>query len=392
MVRIALLSHSLLLALLLSTSTLSAEVRTAEIGFYTEKIRLNYNSDLLQVPKPVVEGASIKKYYLSLQKTAHQLLLSELKNQREALKINDWLYYELIKGTADQIFNGRSNAEKNLLVWFCLSESGFDTRVTFREQRVFVCVYTPDEIYEAPLIEDKGRTFVNLSNSNTKADEEGVFLLDFAAKPNGRPFTFRLSTLPGMKPQVEKKVLGFTYKGQNYTLELNIDRNLVRMLERHPLIDEREYLKAPMSEALRSSLLPQLTQLVKGKTGLETLELLTVFTRSSFKYKEDKEYFGHSKPMIPDELFHYPYSDCEDRSALYFALVKELLGWPMLIIGFPDHLTIAVSIPEFEGDGIEYQGRKYYFCDPTGPANSAEIGHLPEEFIGLEYEILGQFN
>lgn len=381
-----------LLVYLFSHSIIVAEVRTIEFNFYSEKVRLSYNTDLLQIPKPVIEGKNIKNYYTSLQRTAHQLLLNDLKNQRNTLLLNDWLYFEMLRNASEQIFNGRSNAEKNLLLWFCMSESGFDTRVTFREQRVFVCVYTTDEIYEAPLIEDRGRTFVNLSASNTKADEEGVFLLDFAAKPNGKSFVFGLSILPGLKTQVEKKSLGFTYKGQNYSLEVNFDRNLVRMLERHPLIDEREYLKAPMSEVLRSSLLPQLTQLIKGKSGMEALELLTVFTRSCFKYKEDKEYFGRSKPMVPDELFHYPYSDCEDRSALYYALVKELLGWPMLIIGFPDHLTIAVSIPEFDGDAIEYQGRKYYFCDPTGPANSAEIGRLPEEFIGQEYEILGQFN
>lgn len=381
-----------LCALLFSHSFTMAEVRTVEFNFYSEKVRLSYNADLLQVPKPIIEGKNIKTYYTSLQRTAHQLLLNDLKNQRNTLALNDWLYYEMLRNATEQIFNGRSNAEKNLLLWFCMSESGFDTRVTFREQRVFVCVYTTNEIYEAPLIEDRGRTFVNLSASNTKADEEGVFLLDFAAKPNGKSFVFGLGVLPGLKPQVEKKSLGFTYKGQNYSLEVNFDRNLVRMLERHPLIDEREYLKAPMSEVLRSSLLPQLTQLIKGKSGMEALELLTVFTRSCFKYKEDKEYFGRSKPMVPDELFHYPFSDCEDRSALYYALVKELLGWPMLIIGFPDHLTIAVSIPEFDGDAVEYQGRKYYFCDPTGPANSAEIGRLPEEFIGQEYEILGQFN
>lgn len=370
----------------------NAEVRTVELDFYAEKISLSYHADLLGVGKPVIEGKSLKQYYLILQRTSYQTLLNNLKGVRNVLVLNDWLYYELIRNTVDQIFIGRSNAEKNLLVWFFLSESGFDTRVTFREQRVFVCVYTTNEIYETPLIEDQGKTFVNLSATSSKADAEGVFLLDFKAQPNGQPFTFQLSIFPILKPQIEKKTLSFVYKGQNYTLEASMDRNLVRMLERHPLIDEREYLKAPMSEVLRSSLLPHLSQWIKGKTSTEALELITVFTRSCFKYKEDKEYFGRSKPMIPDELFFYPYSDCEDRTALYYMLVKELLGWPMLIIGFPDHLTIAVSIPDFDGDAIEYQGRKYYFCDPTGPANSAEIGRLPEEFIGQEYEILGQFN
>ena len=55
-------------------------------------------------------------------------------------------------------------------------------------------------------------------------------------------------------------------------------------------------------------------------------------------------------------------------------------------------LAHYIQGPDFDGDAIEYQGRKYYFCDPTGPANSSEIGRLPEEFIGQEYEIIGQFN
>ena len=36
-------------------------------------------------------------------------------------------------------------------------------------------------------------------------------------------------------------------------------------------------------------------------------ELLAAFTRSSFAYKEDKEYFGYSKPMVAEEVFLYPF-------------------------------------------------------------------------------------
>lgn len=385
--------HIAILLLMLNSQAVQGEVRSISFGFYTEKIQLHFNTDLLLLPKPSVEGKSLKNHYALLLKTAHQGLIADLKLQRDVLALNDWLFYEMLRGATDQILSGRSIAEKNLLIWFCLSESGFDTRVTFRDQRVFVCVFTNDEIYEVPLIEDQARTFVNITSlENTKGEEAGVFLLDFAPKRNGKAFSFHLGGISGIKPLIEKRNINFSFKGQIFPLEVSLDRNLVRVMEHHPLIDEREYLNAPMSEALRNSLLPQMTTLVKGKTGFEALELLTAFTRSCFKYKEDKEFFGRSKPMVPDEVFHYPYSDCEDRSALYFNLVKELLGWPMLIIGFPDHLTIAVSIPDFDGDAIEYQGRKYYFCDPTGPANSSEIGRLPEEFIGQEYEIIGQFN
>ena len=83
--------------------------------------------------------------------------------------------------------------------------------------------------------------------------------------------------------------------------------------------------------------------------------------------------------MIADEVFFYPYSDCEDRSALFYALVRELLDLPMIVVAFPDHLTVAVSLEEeLPGAVISYQGRRYYICDPTGPVNSSEIGIFPK--------------
>jgi hypothetical protein len=299
----------------------------------------------------------------------------------------------MVRAAVDGILPKGSALERTLLAWFLITESGFDTRLTFQAQRVYLCVYVKDEIYEAPLIEDKGRTYVNLSALHDRRSniEEGVYLLDYAPRPQGEAFSFSLKHLPKLPTQVSKRKVPFSFRGEHYELEIAFDQNLVRILEKYPLVDEREYLKAPMSGLLQESLAPQLRYLLQDKDATESVALLATFTRSVFKYMEDKEYFGRSKPMTPDELFHYPFSDCEDRSALFYALVKELLGYRMLIIGFPDHLTIAVSIPGFAGEGIEYAGRKYYFCDPTGPSNSSEIGRLPEEFIGQRYEILGEF-
>ena len=48
--------------------------------------------------------------------------------------------------------------------------------------------------------------------------------------------------------------------------------------------------------------------------------------------------------MIPDEVLHYPVSDCEDRSALYFALVRDLLNLPVVAIAYNDHLSVAVAL------------------------------------------------
>ena len=94
--------------------------------------------------------------------------------------------------------------------------------------------------------------------------------------------------------------------------------------------------------------------------------------------------------MIADEVFHYPYSDCEDRSALFFCLVKEIIDLPMIIVAFTDHLTIAVALEEEIGDAIRYEGKNYYICDPTGPVNSTDIGAFPSGYRNAKFKIIGE--
>jgi hypothetical protein len=386
---------SILLSVLLvgtAVTTVTAEVQSVEISFFGEKLSIAFNNDLYALRRPLIEGRSLRGHYRALSQTNYQVLLENLKSLRVRLELNDWLYFELIRTSVSHILEIRSDSEQELLNWFLLSQSGFDTRITFRQQNVFVCVYSVDEIFEAPLIEDAGRTYVNLTNIHSpKPDEEGVFLLDFAPHPSGEAFSFKLRKLPVLPAQLETRQLEFSWQGIFFKFMVESDRNLTKIMERYPMFAEEEYLEVPLSSALSRSLLPQLREALKNRTVVQSIEILVSLTRSAFRYKEDKEYFGKSKPMIPDEVLHYPYSDCEDRSALFYSLVKELLHLPMIILAFPDHLTIGVALPDYDGDPIVYQGKNYYVCDPTGPANSVEIGRIPEEFVGQKYQVIGSY-
>ena len=95
--------------------------------------------------------------------------------------------------------------------------------------------------------------------------------------------------------------------------------------------------------------------------------------------------------MIPDEVLHYPVSDCEDRSALFYALVEQTLKLPMVLIAYPDHLSVGIYLPQVRGETIYYQGKQYLYCDPTGPDNSLEIGRIPADLKGVPYEIIHSF-
>ncbi len=359
--------------------------------FYAENLSIKYNTDLLAISCSHIDEKSIVRFYRFLETKDYQTLLSDLLQKKQQLQLNDWLFYQLMRQSIAEIFYKKSRAEQELLAWFLLSQAGFDTRLTYLAQRVHVYVYSTDEIFEVPMIEDKNRTYVNLSNSppNTPGKQEALYLLNFLAQPTGKAFSFYLKTLPKLTTNNSETSLQFIYGNTPIRMDIAYDKTVIAVMEHYPLIAEEEYLNIPMSETLKNSLLPQFRELLKEKTLQQSLELLLAFTRSSFEYKEDKEYFGKSKPMIADELFFYPFSDCEDRTVLFFILVKELLDLPMIIVAFPDHLTVAVALEEeLPGAVLQYNGKRYYICDPTGPVNSSEIGVFPKSYENSEFEII----
>lgn len=369
-------------------------VSTVEVTFYSERVKLSYNPDMLTATCGGVDEKNIVSFYRQMERKDYRTLLDGLYQKKQELQLNDWLFYQLMRQSIGELFQQKRPLEQELTCWFLLSQAGFDTRLTYLEQRVFVYAYATDEIFEIPMIEDKGKTYVRLTNQaqGEGNNQEALYLLNFVARPSGQAFSFYLKTLPKLKPEVSKKMVRFNYNGTPIQLEVQYNKTIVEVMKNYPLIAEREYLELPLSEILSQSLLPQFRELLKDKTPRQALELLLAFTRSSFEYKEDKAFFGKSKPMIADEVFFYPYSDCEDRTALFYAMVKELLDLPMIVIAFPDHLTVAVRLAEeLPGAVIAYNGKRYYICDPTGPVNSSEIGVFPRSYENSEFEIISNY-
>lgn len=381
--------------LILATGWLSAsgngDKASVTFAFYSEQVNISFSTDILSARCSKVEEKAILDYYQQLEKTDYRTLLDNLKQQQVHLQLNDWLFFQLLHHSVQEIFQKKTGVEQELAAWFLLAQAGYDTRLTYLHQQVFVYVYSKDEIFEVPIIEEKGRNYINLTSLQSGNKPGTLYMLNFAPRPTGKPFSFNLEKIPHLQPQATTSKISFLFKGTLQELELQYDQTLVDLMKRYPLIGEEQYLQFPMSPLLEASLVPLLKKLIADKTPRQALELLVGFTRSSFAYQEDRQYFGKSKPMIADELFFYPYSDCEDRSALFYALVKKLLDLPMLILAYPNHITVAVALEEqIKGVSIESAGKRYYICDPTGPINSSAIGIFPPEYEKIPFEIVVQ--
>ena len=359
------------------------------VPFYTESIKIAYSTSMLEVAVPEIKDELLVGYFEELSKTNYGTYINSIRQIGKVFQLNDWLTYQLVRESLQSIDTKASNAKVELLSWFILSNLGFDTRLAYLEENIFLFVHTIDEVFESPMIEDHGRPFINLTSINRgSAQQQALYLLNYHPNPEGRPFSFDLTKLPSFRPAEKEVKVQFNAGGEPATMTLKVDENIKKLMASYPIIKEEAYMSIPFSAPLASSLLPELQKRIEQKSEWEAVSIIASFTRSAFQYKDDKDFFGCSKPMAAEEVLLHPYSDCEDRSALFYRLVEELLELPMVVIAYPDHLTIGVALPAIQPGAFYHKGKTYYICDPTGPVNSTKIGVVPQGYEHKPFRIL----
>jgi hypothetical protein len=388
------LKNTILLILFL-LSFFQAKAATVELDFYSQKISLDYNLGMLnkgdvRLGYTDASGKLQIQGYFERQRFsgAYLTLLNELRRVKREYQLNDWLFYQLTMQAIEKIGVSKTKRHRVFMRWFILNMAGFDCRMTYADNRTYVNIYTEDKLFFFPRIQEDGKTFANISKGEYSGENlEEVYLVKYVPNPGGRAFKFGMQKLPNFPAKPIKKTITFQTNKDKYTVNMAYDATLIELIKSHPVMATKEYFKVPISETMKSTLLPSLKEIIDGKSIQEALSILASFTRNGFAYKLDEEQFGLSHPMIPEELFWYPYSDCEDRSALFHALVKELLGLDMAVLIFDDHVSIAVA-EEMEGDLIRFEGKRYFVVDPTGPSNSDVIGRFPKGYLGRDVEVI----
>lgn len=363
-----------------------------EVPFYGQPISIEYDPGMRLTDIQSVERTNIRAAVRRAERSATRPLMNSLLAARTQHELNDFLFYKLARLSLRVIYEGRHQNAQELGLYKLLVDAGFDARLTFRGGQIFVNVYTTEDLFEVPIIDTGNRPYANLSCLEGECDgRQRLYIYDGHPNPRGRSFGFQLNRWPRLAEQPVERELRFTYHGVQQRMNVTYDKTMVDIMRDYPFIHEYCYLETPLSNTLRKSLLPQLERYMQRMDEQQRLELLASFTRSAFAYMEDNEYFGRSKPMVPEELFGYSYSDCEDRSALFFALVRDLLDLPMAVVAYDDHLTVAVGSETIPGDAFRMNGRRYVFCDPTGPRASSRIGIIPPGYEDKKFTIIGAY-
>ena len=108
-----------------------------QFDFYGDSIQLNQDESLLVDFNSTVSEASIERFYNAINQSNYQPFIQKLLAYKEQYKLDDWLYFQLIRKTAQQISPKAANYERyTLYKWFMLAKSGYDATLKIGGNRL----------------------------------------------------------------------------------------------------------------------------------------------------------------------------------------------------------------------------------------------------------------
>ena len=304
---------------------------------------------------------AIADAYEALCNSDYKPLLADCAQIRKDLRLNDWGVFTLVRQVADT-YCGTAN-ESIVMQQFLLNEMGYKARMARKatEDKMMLFVATDCSIYAHPYITLNGQNYYNLSGNN----EQCQFYMCQKDSPKAKNSV-------GMQlkeaPLFPGTVVSSTHqaKGSAARVTVDVPKALMDFYKDYPQCDYSVYFNAPVNVAMENRILSSLAPLVQGRNEADAANILINFVQTAFQYQTDGQQFGYEKPFFVEELFYYPYSDCEDRAMLFSYLVRKLLGLDVVLLDYPEHIATAVRFNgNVSGDYLMVNGWKYTVCDPT---------------------------
>ena len=371
-----------------------------------QNISFDFYGETIQVPcdylsvidyEGPLSDEGIQAFYDEISATNYKpvvqaLLAYKIKNQPD-----DWLFYQLIRKTAQLTSPKAANYYRyTLYKWFLLNKAGYDATLCQAGDKLMFYVQSEENIYDIPYYKDNGKQYICLNYHDyahidiVNSELHKVAVYDVGEKVT---FSYRLTHLPNFAPgDYKEKDLEFNYHDVEYHIKLKTNDQVKTILANYPVTDYQSYFNLPLSNGTYASLIPQLKDNMKGMNVKNGVDYLMNFTRYAFAYEPDKENFGKEKHLSAEQTLLYDHSDCEDRAALFYYLVKEIYNLPMIVLAYPHHLTIAVKFDKPVGTPILYNGNVYSVCEPTPQAQDLPIGKVSQELRKTSYEVALVYN
>jgi len=340
---------------------------------------------------------SVYRFFNQVNNSQYQPFIQSLLNYKQQNELEDWLFYQLIRYAAEAICSKQKNYQYyTLYKWFLLSKSGYASALSIKNDRLLFYVQSDENIMNIPYHFRNGKQYVCLNYHDYQEidfTKEQFLPLLIDVPEATQSFSYRVKKLPSFKPEsYSVKNVQFDYKQKAYYFKLMVNSQVEKFFTNYPVVDFESYFNVPMSNVTYTSLIPLLKEQVKKMSQAKGVDYLMHFTRYAFAFETDTKLYGKEKRLTPEQTLLNNFSDCEDRAALFFFLVKEIYNLPMIAIAYPTHVTVAVKFDTPLGKPITYNGQQYSVCEPTPQAKNLKIGQTIPALKHTFYEVVYAYN
>lgn len=341
-----------------------------------------------------VNDKSVQDFYKWITKSEYASYHENLLKEKEKHKWNDWIYYKIVEETANIHFPYKGDRFKTLFCWYILNRSELDVRLMYFNNTFLLFAFTEEQVSGISKFYKDKKKFVCISSTELIGGRQ-AFESKLVLNDNNRSFQFAINdeiNLPIETVPFEQGFYDSLIHNEFIVLNICVNEILIRMLETYPNIEFNKLFNTPLSPEAYNCLIPKFKELLKDVDTVTMAKFIFHFVRDGFDYRDDRDQtsWGREKWLTPEEALTITLTgmDCEDKSALFYCLIKELLNIPIIVLNYPgnEHVNVGLSLDDHgeEGDFI-FNGRTYLVCDPTNYPNLFGKDKKYEEW---KYEIV----
>jgi hypothetical protein len=334
---------------------------SVQVDYYGASASLTYDEEMSKNPINRIDEHSIAEWWTNHSNTNYNTLINELLTIKNEKCLNDYGYFLLVNKTTATLAANKAN-EAKLLSWFIMIKSGYNIKVAFNNDQIFLVFPSVNELY--------GHSFLMINNQQyyfvDEVEVQEFQSYDFEFPGAVKAIDFNIYQPLNIGDDVLERQVKFVYKEKEISFPVLLNANTLFFLKDYPVASLSIFFNAAMSRETKQSLAEGLMPLIHNMAENEALNLLLAFVQNAFIYQTDQQQFNKEKFFFPEELFFYSGSDCEDRSALFAYLVKQLLHLDVIGLEYDGHVATAVaSNSPATGDYLVFDNRRYIIADPT---------------------------
>lgn len=357
------------------------------INFYGKKLDFNVDNKL-RLKNTGVKENEVANYFKEMSKMSKETsdLWKQIDTYVNTMGLNEWGYFCILRSLSEAMFSDIDNCV--LFNFYMLrNEGGFKVKIArgkdSNKLTLLAVIDNSKEVYSYSFFR-----FNEDDNTNLK-----YYSIYGGGNANESIYTYNNDEQNAGLKQIGLDFYNTLNMGQcdakrelsiqkiDDTIELPYNSAHIAYLNDVPMTVFPIYFASPISIEAQKVFNEKLSEIKEEYTSVQFIDIILNFVQTAFEYKTDDQQFGYEKYFYPEEVIAYPYSDCEDRSALFAWIVTTYTDAKVIGLQYEGHLATAVYFGEdinINGDAFSYAGKKYYVCDPT--YINASIGMTMPQF------------